>query len=81
VVSYSQARIARDTANMSEKFRKFVDAFRTGGVERSTLDTAIEISSNGTSSVPSNELAKIVFRRFADMNRVDDVQPTDVEHV
>jgi hypothetical protein len=66
---------------MTEKFRKFVDAFRAGGVERSTLDTAIEISSNGTSSVPSDQLAKIVFKRFADMNRADDHLPTDVEHI
>lgn len=63
---------------MRETFRKFVDAFRAGGVERSTLDTAIEISSNGTSSVPSGQLATIIFRRFADMNRVKRDQATDV---
>jgi hypothetical protein len=68
-------------ANMAATFRKFVDAFRAGGVERSTLDTAIEISSNGTSSVPSDQLATIVFKRFADMNRVERDQPTDVERI
>ena len=68
-------------ANMPGTIRKFVDAFRTGGMERSTLDTAIEISSNGTSSVPSDQLATIVFRRFADMNRVERDQPTDVERI
>jgi hypothetical protein len=68
-------------ANMPETFRKFIDAFRAGGVERSTLDTAIEISSNGTSSVPSDQLATIVFRRFADMNRVGRDRPTDVERI
>jgi hypothetical protein len=66
---------------MRETFRKFVDAFRADGVERSTLDTAIEISSNGTSSVPSDQLATIVFTRFADMNRVARDQPIDVERI
>jgi hypothetical protein len=78
VVFCRQPRTAGDPL-MTEKFRRFLDAFRTGGTERSTLNTAIEISSNGSSSVPSDQLAKIVFKRFADMNRADELQSADVE--
>jgi hypothetical protein len=54
---------------MSEEIRKFVDAFRAGGVERSTLGTAIEVSANGTTTVPPSEYQRIVFKQFADMER------------
>ena len=77
--SIRQARMAGDAA-VTEKFRRFFDAFRTGGMERSALNTAIEISSNGTSSVPSDQLAKIILKRFADMNRAEELQSGDVEH-
>lgn len=64
---------------MTEKFRKFVDRFSTGGKEYSTLNTIIEIKSNGTSTVPSTDLATIIFKRFEDMNRADEDHRVDIE--
>jgi hypothetical protein len=61
---------------MSDKFRKFLDAFRAGGVEQSTLGTAIEVSANGTTTVPPSEYERLVFKQFADMKRAG--QATEV---
>ena len=65
---------------MSSKWRRFaeqlVDAIKPGGVERSTLGTSIKVSANGTSTVPTSDLERIVFKRFEDMrfrgSRADD---------
>jgi len=56
---------------MSDKFRKFLDAFRAGDVEQSTLGTAIEVSANGTTTVPPSEYERLVFKQFADMKRAE----------
>jgi hypothetical protein len=64
---------------MTDKFRRFVDRFSTGGEERSTLNTAIEIKSNGTATVSSGDLATIVFKRFEDMNRSVEDRQADIE--
>jgi len=64
---------------MTHKVRRFVDRFSTGGQERSTLNTAIEIKSNGTSTVSSGDLATIVFKRFEDMNRSVEDRQADIE--
>jgi hypothetical protein len=64
---------------MIEKMWKFFDAFRTGGSEHSALNTNIEIRSNGSSSVRADQLTKIVFKRFADMNRTDELESTDAK--
>jgi hypothetical protein len=56
---------------MSSKWRRFaeqlVGAVKPGGVERSTLGTSINVSSNGTSTIPARDLERIVFKRFEDM--------------
>ena len=65
---------------MSSKWRRFaeqlIDAVKPGGVERSTLGTAINVSANGTSTVPTSDLERIVFKRFEEMkspgSRVND---------
>jgi hypothetical protein len=59
---------------MGETIRKIVDAFLPSGVERSRLGTRIEVSSNGTTTVPPSEYEKIVFRQFADMKRVEQLR-------
>jgi hypothetical protein len=56
---------------MSDKFRKFFDAFRAGGIEQSALGTAIEVSANGTTTVPPSEYERLVFKQFADMKRAE----------
>jgi hypothetical protein len=59
---------------MSNKSTKFVDFFQgilPGGVVRSDAGTAINISSNGTSTVPAKELEKVIFRRFGEMKVAD----------
>jgi hypothetical protein len=61
---------------MTDKFRRFLDAFRAGGVERSALGTPIEVSANGTTTVPPSEYERLVFKQFADMKRAE--QATEV---
>jgi hypothetical protein len=39
-----------------------------GGVVRSNSGTTIDVSSNGTTSVPAKDLEKIVFDRFREMS-------------
>jgi hypothetical protein len=59
---------------MTTKWRRFaeqlVGAVGPGGIERSTLGTAINVSSNGTGTVPASDLERIVFKRFQDMKPV-----------
>ena len=69
---------------MSSKWRRFaeqlVDAVKPGGMERSTLGTSIKVSANGTSTVPTSDLERIIFKRFEEMkslgSRADD--PSEV---
>ena len=58
---------------MNDKFREFgkqlLDAVTPGGVEHSVLGTRIDVSPNGTTSVPTQDLKTILFKRFDEMNR------------
>jgi len=56
---------------MTDKLRRFIDLFSAGGVVRSKFGTAIEVSANGTTTVPESEYKKIVFKQFEDMKRAE----------
>jgi hypothetical protein len=54
--------------NKWTKFGELLGAVRPGGTEHSLLGTAIDVSSNGTTSLPASVLQDIVLKRFAEMN-------------
>jgi hypothetical protein len=72
---------------MSSKWRRFaeqlVDSVKPGGVERSTLGTSINVSANGTSTVTTSDLERVVFKRFDEMrspvSRADDAPASKSE--
>ena len=57
---------------MADTLRKFIDLFSAGGTVRSRSGTAIEVSANGTTTVPEREYKKIVFKQFEDMRRAEE---------
>jgi hypothetical protein len=66
---------------MSSKSTKFMDFFQgvlPGGVVRSDSGTAINVSSNGTSTVPAKELEKVIFKRFGEMKVTDLSKPASL---
>ena len=46
-----------------------INAITPGGVEKSAQGTTINVSANGTTSVPPKDLKNILFKRFEEMNR------------
>jgi hypothetical protein len=53
---------------MSTKFRDFLQVFTPGGVVHSDSGAAINVSANGTSTVPASELKEVIFKRYREMN-------------
>jgi hypothetical protein len=51
------------------KWRLF-DRLTVGGTEHSMSGATISVSANGTSTVSTADLKKVVFKRFAEMNQV-----------
>jgi hypothetical protein len=51
--------------------RSVVDAVSPSGVEHSVFGTAINVSRNGTGSVPAKELESVLFKRFEEMHRTE----------
>jgi len=72
---------------MSNKWRRFaeqlVGAVKPGGVERSTLGASINVSANGTGTVTTRDLERVVFKRFEEMrspgSRADDAPASKSE--
>jgi hypothetical protein len=59
---------------MSGKYTIFGNVFHSllpGGVVRSDAGTVINVSSNGTSTIPAQELEKVIFKRFDEMKLID----------
>jgi hypothetical protein len=54
-------------SDKSSKLSEFFNAVRPGGVARSSSGTAIDVSSNGTTTVPAHALETIILKRFAEM--------------
>ena len=54
--------------SMSTKFRDFLQVFTPGGVVHSDSGADINVSAEGTSSVPAGALKDVVFKRFKEMN-------------
>jgi hypothetical protein len=67
---------------MSSKSSKWPWSITPGSVEHTPLGTAINVSSNGTSTVASSsdQLAKVVFRLFEEMNRPAAPAAAEVDH-
>jgi hypothetical protein len=67
---------------MSSKSSKWPWSVTPGGVEHTTLGTSINVSSNGTSTVSSSneQLAKVVFKLFEEMNAPGEQAAADVDH-
>ena len=55
----------------SAKFKDFFNGVTPGGVVRSNSGATINVSSNGTSTVPARELEQIIFKRFDEMTLQD----------
>ena len=53
---------------MTESFAKIADLFKSGRNAHSDAGTAIDVSSNGTTTVRPDSLAEILRARFAELN-------------
>jgi hypothetical protein len=53
------------------KFATFVDAFVPGRVKPSSARTGVDVSWNGTSSVPSGAIEEALFKRFKEMHSAE----------
>ena len=65
-------------ARPASKFGAFADYLSSPGprgVVHSNSGTVIDVSANGTTSVPAKELGKILFRRFAEMSAAAEAAP------
>ena len=57
------------TERLKEISKHVLNAITPGGVELSIQGTTINVSANGTTSVPPKDLKNILFKRFEEMNR------------
>lgn len=56
---------------MTEGLTKIADLFKFGRSAHSESHTAIDVSANGTTSVPPDALAQILRARFAELHAAD----------
>jgi hypothetical protein len=67
-VSAVEAKVLKPSAEKVSPWDRFrLWSVLPGGMVRSTLGTAISVSSNGTSTIHPPDLEGVVFRRFREM--------------
>ncbi len=66
-------------SELRTKFATFVDTFVPGRAKPSDTHTDVDVSWNGTASMPSGALEEALFRRFKEMHDADAPRSERVE--
>ena len=66
-------------SELRTKFATFVDTFVPGRAKPSDTHTGVDVSWNGTASMPSGALEEALFRRFKEMHKADARLPEPLE--